>query len=39
MSNTLIVYLNRICNDFVVIKGQSIKGRIKVTIVRKLLGY
>jgi len=30
---------NRICNDFVVIKGQFIKGRIKVIIVKKQLGY
>jgi len=30
---------NRICNDFVVIKGQFIKGRIKVIIVNKILGY
>jgi len=30
---------NRICNDFVVIRGQFIKGRIKVIIVRKQLGY
>lgn len=30
---------NRICNDFVVIKGQFVKGRIKVIIVRKQLGY
>ena len=30
---------NRICNDFVVIRGQFIKGRIKVLIVRDILGY
>ena len=30
---------NRICNDFVIIKGQFIKGRIKVVIVREVLGY
>lgn len=30
---------NRICNDFVVIKGQFIKDRIKVVIVGKELGY
>ncbi|SHJ72517.1 Uncharacterised ACR, YkgG family COG1556 [Clostridium amylolyticum] len=30
---------NRICNDFVVIKGQFIKGRVKVIIVNKILGY
>ncbi|WP_027624286.1 lactate utilization protein [Clostridium lundense] len=30
---------NRICNDFVVITGQFIKGRIKVIIVGKQLGY
>lgn len=30
---------NRICNDFVVIKGQFIKGRIKVVIVGEVLGY
>ncbi len=30
---------SRICNDFVVIKGQFIKDRIKVIIVRKQLGY
>ncbi|KAJ53011.1 L-lactate utilization protein LutB [Clostridium tetanomorphum] len=30
---------NRICNDFVVIRGQFIKGRIKVIIVGKQLGY
>lgn len=30
---------NRICNDFVVIKGQFIKGRIKVIIVGEALGY
>lgn len=30
---------NRICNDFVVIRGQFVKGRIKVIIVRKYLGY
>lgn len=30
---------NRICNDFVVIKGQFIKGRIKVVIVGEALGY
>ena len=30
---------NRICNDFVVIKGQFVKGRIKVVIVGKQLGY
>lgn len=29
----------RICNDFVIIKGQFIKGRIKVIIVGKQLGY
>jgi hypothetical protein len=29
----------RICNDFVVIKGQFIKGRIKVLILGKSLGY
>lgn len=30
---------DRICNDFVIIKGQFIKGRIKVIIVGKPLGY
>ncbi|WIV13893.1 lactate utilization protein [Proteiniborus sp. MB09-C3] len=30
---------NRICNDFVIIKGQFIKGRIKIIIVGKQLGY
>lgn len=30
---------NRICNDFVTIKGQFIKGRIKVIIMGKELGY
>ncbi|GIM30284.1 membrane protein [Clostridium polyendosporum] len=30
---------NRICNDFVVIRGQFIKGRIKVLIVGEILGY
>ena len=30
---------NRICNDFVIIKGQFIKGRIKVVIVGEVLGY
>lgn len=30
---------SRICNDFVVIKGQFIKGRIKVLIVGEELGY
>ena len=30
---------NRICNDFVVIKGQFIKGRIKVIIVGEKLGF
>lgn len=30
---------NRICNDFVVIKGQFIKGRIKVIIVGEVLGF
>ncbi|EPY2278327.1 lactate utilization protein [Clostridium sporogenes] len=30
---------NRICNDFVVIRGQFIKGRIKVLILGKSLGY
>ena len=30
---------NRICNDFVVIKGQFIKGRIKVIIIGKEFGY
>ena len=30
---------DRICNDFVVIRGQIIKGRIKVVIVGKNLGY
>ena len=30
---------NRICNDFVVIRGQFIKGRIKVLIVGEVLGY
>lgn len=30
---------NRICNDFVVIRGQFIKGRIKVLIVGDTLGY
>lgn len=29
----------RICNDFVVIKRQSTKDRIKVIIVGKKLGY
>lgn len=30
---------NRICNDFVVIRGQFVKGRIKVLILGKSLGY
>lgn len=30
---------NRICNDFVIIRGQFIKHRIKVIIVGKTLGY
>lgn len=30
---------NRICNDFVVIRGQFIKGRIKVLILGDILGY
>lgn len=30
---------NRICNDFVIIGGQFIKGRIKVIIVGEQLGY
>lgn len=30
---------SRICNDFVVIKGQFIKGRIKILIVGQELGY
>ncbi|OSB18506.1 lactate utilization protein [Clostridium sporogenes] len=30
---------NRICNDFVVIRGQFIKGRIKVLILGEDLGY
>ena len=30
---------NRICNDFVIIRGQFIKNRIKVIIVGKQLGY
>lgn len=30
---------NRICNDFVIIKGQFTKGRIKVIIVGEVLGY
>ncbi|HCQ88589.1 MAG TPA: lactate utilization protein [Clostridium sp.] len=30
---------NRICNDFVVIRGQFVKGRIKVIFVGKQLGY
>ena len=30
---------NRICNDFVVIRGQFIKGRIKVLIIGESLGY
>jgi len=30
---------NRICNDFVIIRGQFVKGRIKVIIVNKQLGY
>lgn len=30
---------NRICNDFVVIRGQFIKGRIKILIVGEMLGY
>ncbi|WP_454052012.1 lactate utilization protein [Clostridium sp. Marseille-Q7071] len=30
---------NRICNDFVIIRGQFIKGRIKVIFVGKQLGY
>lgn len=30
---------NRICNDFVVIRGQFIKGRIKVLILGEKLGY
>jgi L-lactate utilization protein LutB len=29
----------RICNDFVVIRGQFIKGRIKILIVGEILGY
>lgn len=29
----------RICNDFVVIKGQFVKGRIKVILIGKELGY
>ncbi|EJP6471707.1 lactate utilization protein [Clostridium botulinum] len=30
---------NRICNDFVVIRGQFIKGRIKILIIGENLGY
>jgi len=30
---------NRICNDFVIIRGQFVKGRIKVIIVGEQLGY
>lgn len=30
---------HRICNDFVIIKGQFIKGRIKVLIIGDVLGY
>lgn len=30
---------NRICNDFVIIRGQFIKGRIKILIVGEILGY
>lgn len=30
---------NRICNDFVVIRGQFVKGRIKVILIGKQLGY
>jgi len=30
---------NRICNDFVIIRGQFVKDRIKVIIVNKQLGY
>ncbi|AVQ47605.1 lactate utilization protein [Clostridium botulinum] len=30
---------NRICNDFIVIRGQFIKGRIKVLILGENLGY
>ncbi|CUU46723.1 lactate utilization protein [Clostridium beijerinckii] len=30
---------NRICNDFTIIRGQFVKGRIKVIIVGKQLGY
>lgn len=30
---------NRICNDFVVIKGQFIKNRIKILIIGEVLGY
>ena len=30
---------NRICNDFVIIRGQFVKGRIKVIFVGKQLGY
>ncbi|ENK1243357.1 lactate utilization protein [Clostridium botulinum] len=30
---------NRICNDFVVIRGQFIKGRIKILILGENLGY
>ncbi len=30
---------NRICNDFVVIRGQFVKGRIKVIFIGKQLGY
>lgn len=30
---------NRICNDFVVIRGQFIKGRIKILIIGESLGY
>ena len=30
---------DRICNDFVIIRGQFIKGRIKVIFVGKQLGY
>ncbi|CAH2213895.1 protein of unknown function [Tepidibacter aestuarii] len=30
---------NRICNDFVIIRGQFVKGRIKAIIVGEQLGY
>ncbi|MCC3870033.1 lactate utilization protein [Terrisporobacter mayombei] len=30
---------NRICNDFVIVRGQFVKGRIKVIIVGEQLGY